>query len=254
MIETGIIVRHPPASDAEGVVFEMRNLEKQDLPQIMMLQDIIIEQLSRKDLLARLSYALMERHIGEKGFIIGTFVDGELIAFRNVYFPDVEDQDWNLGYDLGLESPDDLRRVVNFQMICVHPDFRGNSLARRMNINALERIRRLNRYVHLCATVSPYNYWNIKVLLECGFTISKLTLKYGGMLRYIVYQNLIRPIVVPETQNNISARLTDIGRQEELIKQGLIGVQIRELPEFRPRTRTDYINGIEIIFSRPLPL
>jgi ribosomal protein S18 acetylase RimI-like enzyme len=239
--------------DYEEVAFEMRYLQKKDLPRVMALQELVAKRLDSEDLFATLSYELMELHIGAKGFMIGTFVKGELIAFRNVYFPGVEKHEWHLGYDIDLESPADLRRVANLQLICVHPDYRGNSLGRRMNLNAIRRIR-ADQYVHLCATVSPFNNWNIKVLLDCGFSIRKLKFKYGGKLRYIVYQNLTRPVVFPDPQDQISVRLTDIGRQEELIKQGFIGVQLQKIPEFCSQTQADYADGFKLFFSKAIRL
>ena len=250
MIETGTLKRCSPALSADKIAFEMRYLEKGDLPQIMAIQDIILNRLSRNDLLEAFSHEFMESHIGAKGFIIGIFVQNELIAFRNVYFPDVKDREWNLGYDIGLKSPDDLERVANLQMICVHPNFRGNSLGRRMNFNAIEIIRRMQRYTHLCATVSPYNYWNIRILLKSGFTIRKLKPKYNGKLRYVMYQNLIRPFDFSENNDRVSVRLTDIERQNELIRRGFIGVQLREIAGFRAQKRSDYANGFEIIFHQ----
>ncbi len=195
----------------------------------------------------------MESHIGAKGFIIGTFVQNELIAFRNVYFPDVKEREWNLGYDIGLEAPEDLEQIANLQMICVHPKFRGNSLGRQMNSHAIEIIRQLPRYTHLCATVSPYNYWNIRILLKSGFTIRTLKTKYDGKLRYVVYQNLTRAVEYLEKNERVSVRLTDVERQKELIHRGFIGVQLREIDGFRPQKPTDYANGFEVIFSASSP-
>ena len=195
----------------------------------------------------------MESHIGAKGFIIGTFVQDELIAFRNVYFPDVKDREWNLGYDIGLKGPEDLEQVANLQMICVHPKFRGNSLGRQMNSHAIAIIRRLRRYTHLCATVSPYNYWNVRILLNSGFTIRTLKTKYNGKLRYIVHQNLTRDIESCENNEQVSVRLTDLESQEKLFHRGFIGVRLREIEGFRPQRPTDCANGFEVIFSAPPP-
>ena len=253
MIEIGKLKRGPSRLSTDGVAFEMRYLKKSDLPQIMALQDIILSRLSRNDLLEAFSREFMESHIGANGFIIGTFVQNELIAFRNVYFPDVKDREWNLGFDIGLEVPEDLEQVANLQMICVHPQFRGNSLGRQMNSHAIEIIRRLRRYSHLCATVSPFNYWNINILLKSGFTIRELKTKYNGKLRYVVYQNLTRTVEYLRKNEQVSVRLTDVERQKELIHRGFIGVQLREIKGFRPQRPTDHANGFEVIFSAVSP-
>ncbi|BBO84780.1 hypothetical protein DSCO28_53460 [Desulfosarcina ovata subsp. sediminis] len=249
MIEIGTLKRWSPASEAEEVAFEMRDLEQSDLPQVMALQEVILGRLSRKDLLESFSRAFMESHIGARGFIIGVFVQKRLVAFRNVYFPDANDREWNLGYDIGLESHADLKQVANLQMICVHPDFRGNSLGWRMNVHAIDRLRRMRRFTHLCATVSPYNYWNIRILLKSGFTIRTLKTKYNGKLRHIVYQNLVRPSGGVDANPHLSVRLTDIDGQRDLFRRGFVGVQLREIAGFRAQQRSDYADGFEVVFS-----
>lgn len=252
MLEKGLLKIQN--STLESIVaFEMRFLGKEDLPRIMALQEIVVQRLSRKDLLQALSREFMEFHIGAKGCIVGAFIQEELIAFCSAYFPDVDDREWNLGYDLGLEDPDELRTVANLQMICIHPDYRGYGLGLRMSATVIGIIRRLNRYRHLCATASPYNYWSLNILLNRGFGIRSIKLKYGGKLRCIAYQNLARPDAFPKTPDAIAVRLTDIARQEELLKQGYIGVHIQAIPGFVPPTRLDYAEGYELLFAKARP-
>ena len=167
----------------------------------------------------------MKEHIGEKGFILGIVSGGSLIAFRNVYFPDMGDPELNLGIDLGLPE-NSLCKVANFQMVCVHPDFLGNSLALVMNRHAISILRRMEPYEHLCATVSPYNFWNIKILLDSGFVIKKLKKKYGGKLRYIVHQNLKNPGKFP-SDPELMVSLTDFLKQKELFNDGWSGIMIK---------------------------
>ncbi|MFZ1984119.1 MAG: hypothetical protein WAU91_06880, partial [Desulfatitalea sp.] len=121
MLEKGLLEIQNSTLES-NVAFEMRFLGKEDLPRIMALQEIVVQRLSRKDLLQPLSREFMEAHIGAKGCIFGAFIQEELIAFCSGYFPDVDDREWNLGYDLGLEDPDELRTVANLQIICIHPD------------------------------------------------------------------------------------------------------------------------------------
>jgi len=248
MIETGTL-KKKTAWATQEVAYEMRYLDKSDLPSIMDLQSLIVSRLTRKDLLEAFPYEFMKVHINERGFIIGIFVDKELIAFRNVYFPGIDDQEWNLGYDIGLKQANDLGNVANLQMICVHPYFRGNSLALRMNTKAIQRIKRLNRYTHLCATVSPYNYWNVRILLNCGFIIKELKYKYQDKLRYVLYQHLIKPFKGLWIQHTINKRLTDIDSQMALIKEGFIGIQLNEIPGHIPQSIADNANGFEVVYS-----
>jgi len=224
-VQSGVIFQKKEASGLTAEVHcEIRILDKSHLPQMMELQRLIIENLLRKETLQPFPADFMEEHLGSKGFVLGVLSGNELLAFRNVYFPDTDDAEWNLGIDLGL-PPDALNRVANLQMVCVHPSCRGNSIAKIMNKHAIRIIKELGIHDHVCATVSPYNFWNIKILFESGFIIKKLTKKYGGKLRYIVHQDLHSPVSF-ESGFSQSVALTDFIRQHELLSNGWCGTYL----------------------------
>jgi len=112
-------------------------------------------------------------------------------------------------------------------MVCVHPLYRGNRLAKKMNKQAIRLIKEKNQFDHLLATVSPYNYWNVDILLNSGFIIQKLKDKYGGKLRYIVYQDLKTPPPSPPSTDHV-INLTDFQTQKQLFKQGFYGFRLCE--------------------------
>jgi RimJ/RimL family protein N-acetyltransferase len=249
-IESGKIRMRAQGSPSQEVPYEMALLDESHLPQIMVLHDIIFSTLSSQDLLQPFSADFMREHLGRKGFIIGVFSGTELIAFRSVYFPDGTDQEWNLGLDLDLPE-EELGKVANLQMVCVHPSYWGNSLAFRMNIFAIRAVKDMGKYYHLCATVHPYNYWNVRILLRSGFVIKKITEKYGGKLRYVVYQDLRKPMrFAPEGE--CSARLTDIHDQKGMLEKGLCGVKIKEIRSCVSTHLEERANGFEVIFGKQL--
>lgn len=221
---SGVFVQKGKDSALSKVPYEIRILDVSYLSEIIELQQMIIEGLPRKDMLQPFSDDFIKEHIEKKGFIIGVVSGGNLIAFRNVYFPDINDTEWNLGIDLGL-SDNLLCKVANFQMVCVHPAFLGNSLALVMNRHAIRILRSMGTYEHLCATVSPYNFWNIRILLESGFVIKKLKSKYSGKLRYVVHQNLKNPGLFP-SDPELTVPLTDFIKQEELFGGGWFGIRL----------------------------
>jgi hypothetical protein len=210
------------------VPYEIRILDETYLSEIIKLQQVIIERLPRGDMLQSISESFMKEHIGKKGFILGVVSGGSLIAFRNVYFPDMDDPKLNLGIDLGLPE-NSLCKVAHFQMVCVHPEFLGNSLALVMNRHAISILKKMEPYEHLCATVSPYNFWNIRILLDTGFAVMKLKKKYGGKLRYIVHMNLKNPDRFSSTPE-LQISLTDFKRQKELFEKGWYAVQLSGKP------------------------
>lgn len=249
----GVAVRKGKDSALCKVPYEIRILDASYLSEITVLQQVIIEGLPRGDMLQSFSDSFMKEHIGERGFILGVVSGGSLIAFRNVYFPDMDDSEWNLGIDLGLPE-NSLCKVANFQMVCVNPDFLGNSLALIMNRYAISVLRKMEPYEHLCATVSPYNFWNIKILLDSGFVIKKLKNKYGGKLRYIVHQNLKNPGMFP-SDPELMVSLTDFPKQEKLFNAGwsgtmLKGSHVREngFAEMRSTAFENTLRNLEIGF------
>ncbi len=204
--------------------FEISYLDEKHLPLVMKLQEVILQDLSRPDLLQSFSYDFMKRHMGPKGVVLGVFVDKRLVAFRNVYFPDPWEAEWNLGLDLGLPEKE-LAYVANLQMVCVHPSFRGNSLALKLNQTSLGLLREKGTHHHICATVSPFNIWNIPVLLASGFRIAKLKNKYGGKIRYVVHQDLRQSLHFSD-RSAVQVRLDNLEAQQQLLAAGFYGVAL----------------------------
>ncbi|MFZ1983224.1 MAG: GNAT family N-acetyltransferase [Desulfatitalea sp.] len=224
VLETGVVEEKGTGGSLRPHTYVMTHLDKTHLPRIMALQRTIVGNLSRPDLLASFSREFMEQHLGPQGFILGVFVGQRLIAFRNVYFPDRMDPVWNLGMDLGL-SEAERARVANLQMVCVHPAFRGNGLAMKMNRAAIDLLRQRATHEHVCATVSPYNYWNVRILLNSGFCIEALKMKYGQKLRYIVHQNLSVPSRYGD-EGAVRVSMGDLEGQREQLKAGFHGVDL----------------------------
>lgn len=249
VLETGTLKVKTRDKNAQPQQYVMTLLGEEHLPQIMGLQGHIVQNLSHPDLFAHLPQELMKAHFGPGGFTLGVFVDDRLIAFRNVYFPNSRENEWNLGLDIGFAA-EQSAKFANLQMVCVHPDFRGNALALKMNRRALALLQHKGTCEHVCATVSPYNVWNIRVLLNCGFRMRTLKMKYGGKLRYIVYQNLRTPLDFSD-EEAVYARLDDLDAQKEIFHSGRYGVALAHLEELDNSLKKDLFSHSLIIFKRP---
>lgn len=245
--ETGILHKREADGRKSPKDCVMKRLNRSHLAEIMTLQQIIVGNLRRPDMLAAFSCDFMKNHLDRQGFVIGVLVENRLIAFRNVYYPSRDDREWNLGYDMGFD--DEARcRVANLQMVCVHPDYRGNGLAFKMNRVALYLLRELGLRQEVCATVSPFNVWNIPVLLNSGFHIRALKFKYGGKLRYVVHQNLHHPCACFE-RSVLRVPCDDLQRIEALLRTGHFGVAIDRV---EGAAAGDDIGGYRISFKRPV--
>lgn len=247
VLSSGYLKHMTPGTGSRTERYIITRLNEAHLPEIMSLQGVIVQHLGEPDLLQSFSYEFMKQHLGPKGIVLGVFVNERLVAFRNLYYPDTWDKNWNLGIDMGLVGAE-LHRVVNLQMVCVHPHFRGNALAMRLNAIALGLLREMGTHCHACATVSPYNVWNIPVLLSSGFHITRLKVKYGGKIRYIVYQDL-RKAQSFDDSTSVRVALQDLYTQKRLLGAGFYGTALYQ------RTRTNKKNpakSFDLVFKYPV--
>jgi hypothetical protein len=247
ILATGVLRQKSQDSRRRESEYIITYLDEKHLPLVMQLQEVIVQNLTRQDLLHSFSYDFMKRHMGTQGVVLGIFVEKQLAAFRNLYFPDPWDAEWNLGLDLGLPA-EELANVANLQMVCVHPRFRGNSLALKMNRVSIGLLRERGAHHHICATVSPYNIWNIPVLLDSGFQVAKLKNKYGGKVRYIVHQDLRTPFHFDD-DSAVQVRLDDLEAQKKWFDAGYYGVALnkRENPD-----RQNPAGGFDLVFKSPV--
>ncbi len=249
VLETGTLREKHMDGKARKQKYIMTLLNNKHLPQIMALQEVIVKGLSRPDMLESFAYSFMKAHIGHQGFIIGILCGSRLIAFRNVYFPESRDTNWNLGIDVGLAKAE-CAKVANLQMVCVDPGFRGNLLALKMNRVALDLLRQRSIYEHICATVSPHNFWNIRILLNSGFRIITLKTKYAWKLRYIVYQNLNNPLEFINS-SAVHIPLDNLESQKELFNSGYSGVALQQVKSLEGTLRNDLPSCFNIILMKP---
>ncbi|UCG11660.1 MAG: hypothetical protein JSU72_14140 [Deltaproteobacteria bacterium] len=116
--------------------------------------------------------------------------------------------------------------------------YRGNQLGLKMNSQAIRFLKEETDYIHLCATVHPINHWNIRVLMKSGFVIKNVKEKYGGELRYIVYQNLREPIKIM-SNGKVFVKHMDIEEQKKVLNSGFLGVDLLES-----------LQGFQVVFAK----
>jgi hypothetical protein len=246
ILESGLLRQKNQNSCGRTLEYVITYLHEKHLPLVMQLQEMIIQNLARPDLLHPFSSDFMKRHLGPKGVVLGVLVEERLVAFRNLYFPDPWDTEWNLGLDLGLPEKE-LIKVANLQMVCVHPQFRGNSLALKMNRVSLGLLRERGVHHHICATVSPYNIWNLPVLLNSGFRVARMKKKYGGKVRYIVHQDLRKPLHFNDN-SAVQVRLDNLDAQLKWFDSGFHGVALRKR---KNQSRVNPAGGFDLVFKSP---
>lgn len=222
VIESGRIKKSGTPSGKE-VSYDITFLDEGRLRDIMDLQDLVVKEVHDPELFHPDSIHFIRDRIRKKGRIIGITSENTLIAYRILSFPG-SDHD-NLGIDLELPE-NELHRVAHLEFFVVHPEYRGNALQLKTLPAAMSILHDFG-YEHLCATVSPRNYPAVSNLLKGGFVIKELKEKYGGKLRYILYQNLNIPIN-HEIEHTITVTSTDIEGQKKALMQGYYGYKARK--------------------------
>jgi hypothetical protein len=190
------------------------------LQQILTLQDIVIESLENKEILQPLTLEEYQYILEGNGLMIGAFVGEQLIAFRALLVPPIDEE--HLGLDIGL-SEEELTRVIYQEISIVHPAYRGNRLQKTLAFLIMQQLEQLNNtYDYVCCTVAPFNIPSLKDKFAQGMEIAALKVKYGNRLRYIFVKKLTEE--KPDWSDFISLRMDDISSQQALLAKGWRGI------------------------------
>ncbi|WP_419960590.1 GNAT family N-acetyltransferase [Psychrobacillus sp. BM2] len=194
-------------------------LTLEHLDSILRLQHEVLRTMENDNFLSPLTIEEFKDSIASN-LMIGAFVDNELIAFRGLALPPVDEQ--HLGYDIDL-SLEQLEKVVYQEITNVHPNYRGFGLQKKLGVIVMELLD-ASPYTHVCATVAPFNIASLKDKLSQGMVIGALKKKYGGMLRYVFYKK------IHEDRNSgekfLEIPMDAIEKQQQLIADGWIGTTI----------------------------
>lgn len=204
--------------------FEVIKLTPEHLQEILDLQDVVVQALPDKDILQPLSTEEFLYILNGKGLLIGAYVDNQLIAFRGVIEPKIDEE--HLGYDLGLVNESDLKRIMYQEISNVHPQYRGYGLQKTLAKVIMDQID-TSKYDYICSTVMPYNIASLKDKFVQGFYIVSVRHIYGGKLRYVFALNLRNEPQYEEGVVEVS--MGDIEEQEILIKNGYVGVLMKQV-------------------------
>lgn len=154
--------------------------------------------------------------------MVGVFVEDELIAFRALAKPEIDED--HLGYDIGL-STEQLEKVVYQEITNVHPDYRGFGLQKKLGLIVMELLD-ASPYSHVCATVAPFNIASLKDKLSQGMVIGALKNKYANMLRYVFYKKLHEDRTAGSEV--LELHMGDTEKQQQLLAEGWVGTSISQ--------------------------
>lgn len=214
MIATGFLGSTP---------YEVYVLNESHIPQLMNLQYEVIDALENKAILQPLDEQELRYILSGNGIMIGVFVQEKLIAFRALLEPALDEE--HLGYDIGLSTENELKKVLYQEISNVHPNFRGYGLQRTMADIIMQQVD-ITRFNIVCATVMPGNIASLKDKFSQGMHIANLKYKYGGKLRYVFAKSLKEQ--TRSYSREVLLDMKDTKEQQRLLKEGYVGLAMQK--------------------------
>ncbi|MBJ8052174.1 GNAT family N-acetyltransferase [Bacillus cereus] len=200
--------------------FHVTLLSLEHMEQILSLQNVVVEALEDKGRLQPLSLEEFQYILEGNGMMIGAFIENELIAFRALLVPPIDDE--HLGLDIGL-SEGELHRVIYQEISNVHPNCRGNGMQKILATVIMNKLQKEDiQYDYVCCTVAPFNIPSLKDKFAQGMEIAALKEKYGGSMRYVFVKELRGDTEVDwEDVRNVA--MSDFDGQKKLLAEGYRG-------------------------------
>lgn len=198
----------------------MKRLYLEDLPIIEQVQQKVIDSLPDKTVLQPLTTEEFLFILNERGLLVGAFAEGQLIGFRALLIPEIDEE--HLGYDLGLPA-EELPRVIYQEISAVLPEYRGNRLQQKLAEVIMEELPHLKeQFRYVCCTVAPMNIPSLKDKFSQRMHIGAFKEKYEGMQRYILVKDLDN--LSPQYTDQTAAKIDDLESHKQLLEKGYVGI------------------------------
>lgn len=186
------------------------------------MQQEVYESLHDRSILQPLSTEEFEYILSGNGMMMGAYVENELIAFRALLNPPIEEE--HLGYDCGIAEDQFIEYYIKKYRMS-HRNIKALVYKKKLAKVVMNHID-LASYDYVCSTVKPYNIPSLKDKFSQGLVIKGLKIKYVDKLRYIFYKDLHHE--QPIFSEKKSLPMGDTNGQQILLKQGYLGTSIYE--------------------------
>lgn len=206
--------------------FHVTLLSLEHIDQILSLQNVVVEALEDKSRLQPLSLEEFQYILEGNGMMIGAFIENELIAFRALLVPPIDDE--HLGLDIGI-AESELHRVIYQEISNVHPNSRGNGMQKILATVIMDELQKEDsKYDYVCCTVAPFNIPSLKDKFAQGMEIAALKEKYGGSIRYVFVKEL-RKDTERDWMDVRNASMSDASGQQALLSDGYRGYEMEKV-------------------------
>ncbi len=166
-------------------------LNEENFADIMNLYDIVSSAMDNKGWLKVRDFKSLQKTIDDGGFIIGCYVDSELIACALCDVPGINDIDLLVGLNI---DPVDIKNTYVSGFVMVHPKYRGNSLQLTLLDLRIDIAKsKGKKYIITVAAVD--NIYSLKNIESLGFKLKAQRANEFGVLRNIFVKNLAEDLV-----------------------------------------------------------
>ncbi len=166
--------------------FEFKKLTCEYIDELCKIQEEAFEVMTDDSLLRRNSRESLADCLNEPHYTLGAFCGGVLAGFAVLFDPALSNE--NIALDAGF-SEAEAKETVNFKLVIVRPQFRGNGLQAQF-LEKLEVVAKSRNFKKIFATVSPNNEYSKNNFLNCGYVFHSQKVKYGGLVRNIYYKDI----------------------------------------------------------------
>lgn len=167
--------------------FQVRKAQYNDVPEIMNIINVTVENLPNKNMFYADTKEFVEEHIEEKGFSLVATTEDKIAGYILVRFPKQDDD--NLGKH--VKENIDLNKVAHMESTAVLPEFRNNGIQKLLLQKAEENLKETD-YCYYMGTVDPNNEYSLRTLVGRKYNIIDTVEKYGGLRRNIMYKEIIK--------------------------------------------------------------
>ena len=162
----------------------IRKAHTTDVGSIFAIMEIVAAQMGSSDLFLSDDIDYITNHIEKNGVTFVAEINGVMAGFLAVDIPG--NSSHNLGLDINLPCSE-LNKVALMDSIVVLPEFRGMGLQKALLKHAEKQMANLD-FTHFMATVHPDNSASLKSFINMGYEIRVTKLKYGGLMRHVMFK------------------------------------------------------------------
>jgi len=170
-----------------NVYADIRYINEENFDDIIKLYNIVDEGLDGKSWLKFRDYDYLNEVLNRGGFIIGCYVEDEIIASALCETPSINDIE--LMNEIGISAEDFVNTYIS-GYVMVHPSYRGNSL-QSILLDTRIKLSQIRGKKYIVTAVAVENVYSLNNILNAGFKIGITKPKEDGTIRYILYKDIL---------------------------------------------------------------